>query len=107
VSLQKPKGGNRVFTQEQITQLIKHIVDDGVTALAAAIKANMSYRTALTFYDKYLENSNHKNRMASPGKYCTQEEIDELIVYMVHATYNFNILRSPDFMLTKFPHHQW
>jgi hypothetical protein len=87
--LQKCTGVNRIYIQEQITKLIKHIVDDDITILAASMKANMSYRTAPSFYNKYLEDPNHKVLVASPGKYCTQEQINELICYIVNYNLTF------------------
>jgi response regulator of citrate/malate metabolism len=47
------------YTQEQIGNLIRYITQGKMTIKEASAKADMSYTTALRYYNKYLKDPNH------------------------------------------------
>jgi transposase len=67
------------ITQDQINQLIGYIVDNKMSMLAAAKKANMSNTTGYKYYHRYL--NNEKYDVPTP-KHLTQDKIDEFIDYV-------------------------
>lgn len=80
--LQQPTGDQNIYTQDQIANLIKYVVDDGVTVPAAAAKANMNYSTSRYYYLKYLKDPNRNIPKLAAVK-CAQEQINKLIDYMI------------------------
>jgi transposase len=83
----------RTYTQEEITKLIKYIIDDGMSVLAASARLNLGYSTALTYCHKYLEDPNHNIPMIANPK-CKQEQIAELIHHIVDNTMSIRAASS-------------
>jgi hypothetical protein len=91
--LQQPTGDQNIYTQDQIANLIKYVVDDGVTVPVAATKANMNYSTSRYYYLKYLKDPN-RNIPKLVAFRCAQEQINKLISYIVDEQDDFD--RSSD-----------
>jgi hypothetical protein len=86
----KPRefGGNSC-TQEQITKLIGHLVNDNMSIRVAAVKVNMCDTSAKKYYTQYLEDPNHEipapKTTGSPASTrITQDQITEVIGYIVN-----------------------
>jgi hypothetical protein len=71
------------YTQKQIKGLISYIVDDKMPIRAASRKANFSRETARKYYQRYLNDNNMEIPVSKMGKHCTQDQINELVVYIV------------------------
>ncbi|KAI8889728.1 hypothetical protein K501DRAFT_282090 [Backusella circina FSU 941] len=78
---------SRKYTQEQITNLIGHIVDDNMSIPDASKKVNVSRDIGRKYYQQYLDDPDHKipkvKSKSGDGKPCTQEQINALISYIV------------------------
>jgi transposase len=75
------------FSQEQIAALIKYIDDDGMSMQAASIKANLNYVTAVTYYNKYLEDPNHDIPIPINKKY-PEDQVNTMIGYITSDKMN-------------------
>jgi hypothetical protein len=62
----------RVYTQEQIGNLIRYI-NDKMTVREASAKANMPYSSAHKYYTRYLKDPNHTIPLTRVRQYYTQE----------------------------------
>jgi transposase len=67
------------YTQDEITQFIRYVVDDKMTIRAASKKANMHEFIGSKYYRRYLKDHNIFLR---PPK-CAQDQIDQFIRYIV------------------------
>jgi transposase len=68
------------YTQDHISELIRCIVDDKMSILAASKKANVSFTSAYRHYYRYLED--HNIDVPIPKRH-TQEQKSELIGYII------------------------
>jgi hypothetical protein len=74
----------RVYTQEQIGNLIKSVVDDKMTVKEASVKANMSYCSAYYYCNRYLKDPNHNIPIPQLRQFYTQEQKNKLLGYIVN-----------------------
>jgi transposase len=74
----------RIFTQEQIGNLIKHIDTDKMTLAEASAKANMFYSSGRYYYNKYLKDPNHNIPIPHFHQYYTQDQKNDLIGYIIN-----------------------
>jgi molybdenum-dependent DNA-binding transcriptional regulator ModE len=71
----------RRYTQDQINELIRYIVDDKMTIRAASIKANINRSSCYLYYHKYINDHN----LGTPiSKSITQYQINQPASYIVH-----------------------
>jgi transposase len=77
--IQTPK----IYTQEQIGNLIRYIDTDKITVKEASAKTNMPYRSASYYYNKYLEDPNHAIPVQQLKQSYTQEQKSKFINYIV------------------------
>jgi hypothetical protein len=68
------------YTQDEVNELLRCIVDDNMTINAASKKANMSSETGTKYYHQYLKDRNNGDSIQNV---ITQEQISELIRYIV------------------------
>jgi response regulator of citrate/malate metabolism len=74
-------GNTKSYSQGKKDELIRHIVDNKMSVHEASKKANISDYAGRKYYRQHLKNHNIDG---SIQKHATQEEIDELIGYIVH-----------------------
>jgi transposase len=74
----------RVFTQEHVQNLIKYITNDNMSLTRAAAKANINYRSARYYYNKYLEDPDNNIPIPYNAQACTQEQREKFIDYIVN-----------------------
>jgi response regulator of citrate/malate metabolism len=72
----------RVNTQEEINTLIRLIVDENVSIMKAAVKANMTRHTARYYHGKYLADPNRNIPSPYTPLQCPQEKVDEVLGYL-------------------------
>jgi response regulator of citrate/malate metabolism len=75
----------RLYTPEQIENLIQYISQDKMPVAQASAKANMTYRSACTYYNKYLKDPNHAIPLSNVRQYYTQDQRDTFINYIVNG----------------------
>jgi transposase len=79
---------NNACTQDQVKRLIHYIVKKNMSIQAASIKTDMGYHTARRYYERYLEDPNHKIpvpvKSGFSGRRITREQIEALINYIVN-----------------------
>jgi hypothetical protein len=73
----------KCYTQEQIKEVISYIIDDKMTIAAASRKANICEHSAEKYYRQYLIDNNMEMPVPKNNKCCAQDQIDELIRYIV------------------------
>jgi hypothetical protein len=78
----------RIFTQEQIGNLIRYIDTDKMTVKEASAKTNMPYRSGSYYYNKYLEDPNHAIPVQQLRQSYTQEQKSKFINYIVNGRLN-------------------
>ncbi|KAI8876628.1 hypothetical protein K501DRAFT_288793 [Backusella circina FSU 941] len=76
--------GSKGPTFEQVVILIRHIVDDNMSVMAAAKEAGMSVETSRRYYNRYLADPNRKipnpkEKRVFSEKGCTKEQIELMI----------------------------
>jgi transposase len=74
----------RLYTPEQIENLIRYISQDKMPVAQASAKANMTYHSACTYYNKYLKDPNHAIPLPIVRPYYTQDQRGKLISYIVN-----------------------
>jgi transposase len=73
----------RCFTQEQINEAMGYIISDKISISAASRKANVCHSTTGIHYRQYLKDNNMNIPVAKTRKRYTQDQINELIGYIV------------------------
>jgi hypothetical protein len=73
----------RVYTQEQIGNLIRYINSNKMTLTKASVKADMSYTTAYRYYSKYVKDPNHNIPTPHFQQNYTQDQKNEFFNYIV------------------------
>jgi response regulator of citrate/malate metabolism len=89
IPIVKSKSGNgKPCTQDQINKLISYIVDGNNSIPVAAKMANISVGSGRKYYQLYMDDPQHRipiqTRKVCSGNGFTQEQINELIHYIVH-----------------------
>jgi hypothetical protein len=74
----------RILTQEHVENLIKYITNDNMSLTRAAAKANMNYRSACYYYNRYLEDPDNNIPIPYMAQPCTQEQREKFIGYIVN-----------------------
>jgi transposase len=74
---------HKCYTKEQIKKVIRYIVDDKMSIAAASRKANVYAMSAGRHYRQYLIDNNMEIPVPRNTKRCTQDQINELIRYIV------------------------
>jgi transposase len=69
------------YTQDNVNELIRYIVDDKMSIAAASKKANITNTTSRKYYHQYLKDHNIDGPIQ---KHITQEDIEEFIGYIFH-----------------------
>ncbi|KAI8884281.1 hypothetical protein K501DRAFT_271817 [Backusella circina FSU 941] len=83
------------ITEEQIQNLIGYIVKDKMSIVDASLKTNMSVQSGGRYYHQYLKDPDReipipRKATHSFRKPCTQEQISELIGYIVNDNMTLN-----------------
>jgi hypothetical protein len=73
----------KMYTQEQIGNLIRYINDDKMTLTEASVKAHMSYVSGKYYYAKYLEDPNHSIPIPRLYRHYTKDQKNEFFNYIV------------------------
>jgi hypothetical protein len=73
----------KIPTQEQIGNLIRYINNDKMTVKEASAKANLTYKSAYYYYNKYLEDPDHNIPIPRLQQGYTQDQKNEFIGYIV------------------------
>ncbi|KAI8882582.1 hypothetical protein K501DRAFT_273529 [Backusella circina FSU 941] len=70
-------------TTTQRKKLIQYIIDDKMSVIAASAKVDIPYRSALVYYNKYVNGADYDIPIANNRiRTCTQDQIKRLIGYM-------------------------
>jgi hypothetical protein len=74
---------HKCYTQEQIKEAMGYIISDKMSVSAASRKANVCHTTTGIHYRQYLKDNNMKVPVAKTRKRYTQDQINELVGYIV------------------------
>jgi hypothetical protein len=83
---------SRMYTQEQIGNLIRYIDTDKMTVKDASEKADMPYHSASHYYSRYLKDPNHNIPVPRVQKSYTQDQKNEFIGYITND--NMSVLAA-------------
>jgi transposase len=84
-----PRGSTPViYTQDQIENLIRYIDHDSMSVSQASAKANMAYRSAYYYYNRYLKDPDYNIPILQFQQSYTQDQKDEFIGYIINDKMN-------------------
>jgi transposase len=81
---------SKIYTQEQIGNLIRYFNDDKMAVTEASAKAGMPYDSGYHYYKRYLKDPNHTIPIPRMKQSYTQDQKNEFIDYIVRDKTSIN-----------------
>jgi transposase len=78
----------KVYTQEQIVNLIRYINDDKMTLTKASAKANIAYDSGKYYYNKHLNDPNHNILTSRLYRRYTKDQKNKFFNYIINDKMN-------------------
>jgi hypothetical protein len=75
---------SRVYTQEQIENLIRYIEDDKMALKETSAKANLTYSSGHHYYNRYLKDPNHNIPVSQSQYIYTQDQKNKFLGYIIN-----------------------